>query len=110
MTFLAVGHTLLLGGHVRMDVLYTKVSPKTQSLLYCISYLLVFLYIAAFNYYSFIMTLNSFNMGWKSSTNLSVPFYLPQMFIPLGAFLLLLETIVLFNEKWVEYKKLSSAE
>lgn len=110
MTFLAIGHTLLLGGHVKMDMLYHKVSPKTQSLLHCISYFLVFLYIAALTYYSFLMTLNSFNLGWKSSSILAIPFYLPQMFMPLGGFLLLLQTIVLFNEKWAEYKKLSSRE
>ena len=110
MTFLAIGHTLLLGGHVRMDMLYHKVSPKKQIILYCISYVLVFIYASVFFYYALNMTLASFSMGWKSSTILAIPFYLPQMFMPIGLLLLILETIVLFYEKIMEYKKISSVE
>ncbi len=110
MTFLAIGHTMLLGGHVKMDMLYYKVSPKAQIVLSCISYVLVFLYVSGLFYYAFNMARASFQLGWKSSSILAVPFYLPQMFMPIGAVLLLLEVIVLFYEKVLEYKKLSSVD
>jgi TRAP-type mannitol/chloroaromatic compound transport system permease small subunit len=90
---MAGAYTLSRNGHVRADMLYRTLAPRTQALLDLILYFVFFLPgIGALVYAGIDFTLVSYSMREVSSvTSSGVPIYPFKLFIPIAGLLLLLQ-------------------
>jgi len=84
-------YALRWGGHVRVDILYNKFSRRTQSILDLFTWILFYIFIGIMFWegskfaYTSMMRMEISNTAW------SPPIWPVKMFIPLAAFLMLLQ-------------------
>ncbi len=91
--FLAAANTLKQDGHFSITVLVDKLKPKNRRILKTITILMGILYSGVFVYKGVDMVMFSYEIEEVSSSLLEVPLWIPQLFLPIGAFLLLLQFI-----------------
>jgi TRAP-type mannitol/chloroaromatic compound transport system permease small subunit len=90
------GYVLLKEGHVTMDVVVAKLSPRVKAILAMIAFSLFFITVCALVYYGTLEALESVSMKEKINSAWSPPLYPLKIFWPIGAFLLLLQGIATF--------------
>ncbi|MGQ3676045.1 TRAP transporter small permease subunit [Xanthobacter sp. TB0139] len=94
--FLGAAWTLRVDGHIRMELLAEIGGQRGRM----VSDLAMFLVGAAISvalaWTGWNMTLANYNFGWRSSTLMATPLWIPQMLIPIGAVALLLQCLVGF--------------
>ena len=94
---LSGAYVYYLNGHVRMDVLYSRLSPRTKATVDVFTSIFIFIFVIAFLWWSWGLAWKSFNARETLATSLWAPPYYPFKFMfPLGAFLLLLQTVAKF--------------
>ena len=96
MAFLIGGYTMLLDGHVRVDVVFDRLSEKQKAIQEIITYPLVLIYFLVIVWFGSAMTFEAWEikttsagMGW-----LLWPVY---VFVPIGGILLCLQTLANFH-------------
>jgi TRAP-type mannitol/chloroaromatic compound transport system permease small subunit len=98
-TIFACGLIYLLGGawtlledkHVRIDMLYNKLSPKRQALLDCITYLAFSLYILVMLWATWIYMAESMQMRESTTSAWDPPIYPMKMAMTVSLILLFLQ-------------------
>ncbi len=95
---IGAAYTLLTDEHVRIEVIYEKVSPKVRAIIDAIGYLVFFFpSIGALLYFGTDFALKSWRMLEHSGVSMwSPPIYPFKTIIPLAAFLLLIQGMVKF--------------
>jgi len=85
--FLSLAHTFRSGGHIRVNLLLTHVRPGLRRALetWCIAALA--LLGALFAWFAVGMVIDSYTMGDVSTGMLSVPLWIPQIGMAVGAIL-----------------------
>ena len=85
--FLALAHTFRSGGHIRVNLLLTRVRPGLRRALeyWCLALLAALG--AMFAWYAVGMVIDSYRMGDVSTGMLSVPLWIPQIGMAVGAIL-----------------------
>jgi len=90
------GYVFLHGGHVRLDAIYGRFSPKVQAILDLVTAIFFFLFCG-------VLVWKGWLMGWESLTSLerSASAFAPPLFpiklvIPIGAGLLVLQGLAKF--------------
>jgi len=96
--FLGSGYTLYKDGHVRIDSLDSIFPKSINNLLFILRNCIIIFFSFVLIWYGTQMVLSSFETGRKASTILGTPLYIPQLFIPLGGLLLLIQSIGLIIE------------
>jgi TRAP-type mannitol/chloroaromatic compound transport system permease small subunit len=93
---LGASHTLVRDGHVRIEIIYHRVSPRARALIDALGYLLLYLpAMGALLYFGLGFALKSWRMGETSGASMwSPPIYPFKAVLPLAAFLLLLQGTV----------------
>lgn len=96
LVFLAGGYTLWRGGHVRVDFVYNRFSPRGKAILDLVTSLLFFAFCVTLVWKGAEMTWHA--LVWKAHSDsawgpLLFPVYL---LVPLGSFLLLLQGLAKF--------------
>jgi TRAP-type mannitol/chloroaromatic compound transport system permease small subunit len=92
---LAGAYTLAKNGHVRGDVLYGFLQPRTQATLDLILYIIFFMPgIIALTYAGWIYAQESLAINEKTFSAVPLPLYPFKFVIPLAGFMLLLQGIV----------------
>ncbi len=88
------GYLQQRGGHVNVDILYHRFTPRTRAIIDLFTWLLFFCF-------SGVLLVKGWEMAWDSflyretdSTAFAPPIYPLKMMIPLGALLLLLQGLV----------------
>jgi len=91
--FLALAHTFHSGGHIRVNLLLTHVPHRLRRALeyWCLGFLAIVG--ALFVYVSIKLVMDSYSMGDVSTGMMSVPLWIPQISMALGAILLELAVI-----------------
>jgi TRAP-type C4-dicarboxylate transport system permease small subunit len=91
--FLALAHTFHSGGHIRVNLLLAHVPHGLRRALeyWCLGFLA--LVGALFAYVSIKLVMDSYSMGDVSTGMMSVPLWIPQISMALGAILLELAVI-----------------
>ena len=86
--FLALAHTFHSGGHIRVNLLLTHVGPRLRRALeyWCLSFLAVVG--GLFAVFSIKLVMDSYAFGDVSTGMMSVPLWIPQISMALGALLL----------------------
>lgn len=86
--FLALAHTFHSGGHIRVNLLLTHVGPRLRRALeyWCLA--LLALVGGLFGVFSIKLVIDSYAFGDVSTGMMSVPLWIPQISMALGAVLL----------------------
>lgn len=100
-------YTLLLDEHVRIEVIYEKVSPKSRAVIDAIGYVIFFFpSMGALLYFGTEFTIKSWKILESSGESMwSPPIYPFKTIIPITALLLILQGIVQFVRCLVSIKK-----
>jgi len=100
-------YTLLLDEHVRIEVIYEKVSPKSRAVIDAIGYVIFFFpSMGALLYFGTEFTIKSWKILETSGESMwSPPIYPFKTIIPITALLLILQGIVQFVRCLVSIKK-----
>lgn len=90
---LSGGHVLRWGGHVNVDLLYSRISIRTKAVIDTFTFILFFLFCGMMLIYGGSLAWESLSILERSNSAWEVPLYPWKMMIPLGALLLLLQGI-----------------
>jgi TRAP-type mannitol/chloroaromatic compound transport system permease small subunit len=93
MGILGGGYTLLLGSHVKVDVIYGARSVKTRAIMDLCTSVLFFIFVVILLWQSALMASASFAIREHSTTVLAPALYPLKMTIPVGVALVLLQGI-----------------
>lgn len=91
---LGAGFTMLRNGHVSVDIVYSRLSFRTQAVLSCLTYFLSFIFTAVILWYGWNVAFKAFKYGQTSGSVLDWPLFPTMVMVPVGALLLLLQGIV----------------
>lgn len=94
--FLAGGFTLMVNGHVRVDILYLRFRPRKKALADACTSAFVFLLCAVLILIGSQTAIESWQAGSRSGGGLNPPLFIPQLLVPLGGFLLGLQVVIRF--------------
>ncbi|MBE0623358.1 MAG: TRAP transporter small permease [Burkholderiales bacterium] len=86
--FLALAHTFRSGGHIRVNLLLTHVGPRLRRVLeyWCLAFLAVVG--GLFTVFSIKLVTDSYAFGDVSTGMMTIPLWIPQVSMALGALLL----------------------
>ena len=95
---MGAAYLLSLGGHIRIDVFYQRLSPRKQAIVDVCGYLLLFFPVmAALLVFGIKFAAFSWQMKEKAFTTAWLPIIYPfKTVLPIGIFLLLLQGIAVF--------------
>ena len=93
MTFLVAAWLLRKEGHVRMELVLSRFSPRTQTIINTITSILGTVTCFIITWYSVLSTWEHFQKGWLMSTLLEPPAYPILAIIPVGSFFLSIQFI-----------------
>lgn len=88
MFFLAISPTFRLGGHVRIDTVFVRLSPRVQHVLAVVGNVLSLLFVALLCYAGIELTADAWSVGEippPGGAELSWPTWTSYLFVPLGA-------------------------
>ncbi len=91
LTFAALGYTLRDKGHIRMTFLRSVLSSRGKVILDMICFAVGFLFCIGLTYVTFRFFWDSVSSGSRSMQVSETPLAIPQVFLPLGAFIMLLQ-------------------
>jgi TRAP-type mannitol/chloroaromatic compound transport system permease small subunit len=109
-SILGGGYVLLRDGHVRVDVLYGRVSKRKKAIFDLISYPLTILALALMTWQLGDMTLESWKIKERSWTLFSPPIYPIKTIFFMGVFLLLLQAIAYAYRRFQSFRGQDSME
>jgi len=89
--FLAAARTHLVDGHVRVDIVLSRLGRRTQSILNICTSILAFVYVAILTWESWDVAWRTFQGGWVSATPIMLPLFPAKVLIPVGGLLLCLQ-------------------
>jgi TRAP-type mannitol/chloroaromatic compound transport system permease small subunit len=87
------GYVMLYGGHVNVDILYSRFSPKTKAKIDICTSALFFLFACMLLVYGGSLAWDSLSRFEHSQSAWNPPIYPAKLMLPLGALLLLLQGI-----------------
>ena len=88
--FMGGGYILQEGAHLRVDIFYTRFSPRNRARVDVLGYLLALPFLGFMEWQSALLAWEAFASGERSMI-MRWPLYLPELFVPLGVGLLLLQ-------------------
>ena len=90
-TFLGTAWLLRKEGHVKVDIIYNLLSPRTQACFGVISSLIGIILSLSLIWYGFYVTWDYFQRGMYSPTAIEVPIAAVIIIIPIGSLMLLIQ-------------------
>jgi len=88
------GFTLLRNGHVNVDIVYGRLSVRTQAVLSCFTSFFFFIFMGVLLWTGTKMSYNALLWGESSGTILDWPLFPTKIMVPVGALVLGLQGIV----------------
>lgn len=93
--FLSAAYTLRQGGHIVVDTVVARLPQRWQDWLRLVTYLMGLLYTGVLAWQGWELFWSNYLLGRKTPT-LLIPFFIPQVTIVLGLWLLFLALLVAF--------------
>jgi len=90
-TMLAGAWVLLKQGHVRMEILFNRLSPRGQAIMDIVTSVLFFIFAVAFMYAALNTATKSISVMETSYSGIDVPYWPVKLMMPIGGALLLLQ-------------------
>ncbi|WP_083006112.1 TRAP transporter small permease subunit [Halomonas sp. GT] len=91
--FMAAGKVYRENGHVGMTILVDRLPARLHYLVLGLVDFFVFVFALVMAWATYDMAMLSYELGWRSSTTLAMPLYLPQSFMPIGSSILAIEAV-----------------
>jgi TRAP-type mannitol/chloroaromatic compound transport system permease small subunit len=91
---LSGGYILAHGGHVNVDLIYTRFSPRTKAIIDILTSVLFFLFVGALLYFGSSLAYESMEFWERSQSAWNPPIWPVKLMIPVSAVLILLQGIV----------------
>lgn len=92
--FLGAAWTLRLDGHIRMELLIETGGLAGRKISDFAMFFVGAAIALALLWTGWNMTVANYNFGWRSSTLMATPLWIPQLLIPLGSLMLLMQCLV----------------
>ena len=92
-TMLGCPYLLLTGGHVKVDIVVSKLSVNKQRLFKIISRLIVMMVGIAFAWTGTQLTFEAYHGGWLSETVAEIPLWIAYLAMPVGFSLLAIQAL-----------------
>jgi TRAP-type mannitol/chloroaromatic compound transport system permease small subunit len=97
LAFLAAPYTLHLDGHVYVDTIVIRFSKTAQLWTKLFLSMLALVFMVALTYFGWEQAMRSYTLGFHSSSAFGPPLFIFQIFIPIGAFLLTVQQLVIMS-------------
>ena len=110
LAFLGFAYTWREGGHVRVEVLVSRFSPRMQDRVRLVGLILTFVFMLEMNRSAFKMIVYAHQMKMRSSTWMMFPLFWPQLTIFVGFVLLTLVLFVDIGRLWTKIRTSKTAE
>lgn len=91
--FLGMAWVVRENAHIRVEIVFDRVSVKWQGIFNIISTILVLLFFITFFYVSAKMCLKSFQLNFTSISPLHMPMFIPQLSLVIGGFIVILQLL-----------------
>ena len=85
--FLGIAYVQLRKGHIRVDFLISRLSPRLASLHFMLTSIIILIIFSLIGYYGAKMTMQSYLVGEYEMTIPFLRVWVIRMFVPIGAFL-----------------------
>ncbi len=92
--FMGAAEALRTGGHIKVDILTSRLSPRAALRTRLVASIVSAAFLSVFWWHAVVMAWRSFSRGVTAPTSLLTPLWIPQVVIPLGMTLLLLQLLV----------------
>lgn len=102
--FMAAGKVYRENGHVGMTMLVDRLPARLHYIVLGLVDFFVFVFASVMFWATYDMAILSYELGWRSSTTLAMPLYLPQSFMPVGSFILAIEAVRLLATRFLKQK------
>jgi TRAP-type mannitol/chloroaromatic compound transport system permease small subunit len=86
-------YTHLTGGHVNVDIIWGRLSPRGRAILDVITSVFTFLFLGVLFWVSLQLTINSWQMGETTMSHWKPIYYPLRTTLPVGCFLLLMQVV-----------------
>ena len=96
-TFFAASEGLKKGSHVNVDLIVTHLPNRLRFFIHLIFTSLIAFYAFVLVWQSGELALRSYHLNEHSNTLLGVPMVIPELFVPIGCFILGLQAIIIFS-------------
>lgn len=93
-TFLALGQTQKLGKHLRVDIIFSKISKRNAAVLILVTSIISLGFLIWFTWSTSISAMQTYEMGTRTQTVLRTPYWVPEMLLPVGLGVFALQMIV----------------
>ena len=97
--FLGMAYTLKADGHIRVNILLSKLGTTKKTVLEIFAALVGLATFAFLTFFLFSLFYDSLLTGVKSMHISETPLFIPQIITVLGSFLMVLQLVSLFGEK-----------
>lgn len=74
----SLGYALFQKAHVRIDLIYIRLSARVQALLDALALLMFLIYMSTLSYFAFFVLKRSIDRGSTANTPLQTPLWIPQ--------------------------------
>ena len=92
-TFLGAAYTFVEGGHIRIDLLYKRISPRLRNIVGIFHGIVGIIFCVAITYFSSNLVAQNIAFNSHSSSTWEVPLVIPSILIPIGMGILTLVMI-----------------
>lgn len=110
MTFLATAWLLKNDGHIRVDLVLTRLHPRHRTILNSIASIICAILLGVITWYSVRLTLYDYQTGYTLASILEPPKWPIEIIIPAGYFLLFIELLRKTYGHLTSWKALSQGE
>ena len=110
MAFLGAAWLLRINGHVRVDLILSRLKPKPKVMISIVSSIICALVFMVIIWYSAKITLHDFQVGFTLSSLLTPPKWPVEIIIPIGSLLLLIQLLRNIYEHLKNWISLSRGE
>lgn len=107
-TFLSAAWLLKIGGHIRVDLLLTRFSPRQRAITNIITSIICVLLFVFITWYTLKLTLHDYQTGFFYPSVLRPPKWPIEIIIPIGYFLLLIQFLRITYGHLRNWKALST--
>jgi len=97
--FLALGYTFKENGHIRINLLTSRLSKKAQRVVDVVAGFIALALAIFMLYRSILLTYDSYSFEMVSETVSETPIYLTQIVMPIGLFLFVLSIISFISKR-----------
>lgn len=89
--FMGLAYTLRNGGMLRVEFLFKRMPPRIQIWVEAVSSMLALIYMIILSYQCWLFLYESYDLGYTSVRPSGIHLWIPQLFIPVGCSLMVLE-------------------